>query len=53
MNTEQQRYERFAELRAIYQEDTFDEIMERIYEEEIDAATRAHDEMLDSMGVGL
>ena len=38
----EERFERFAQLRAAYPEADFDEIMERIGEEEIEADERAH-----------
>lgn len=45
----EERYERFAVLRAQYPKADFEEVMDRIREEEDEAAERAHFEMLDSI----
>lgn len=37
MDRTEQRYERFAQLRAAYPEAEFDEIMLRIHDEEVEA----------------
>jgi hypothetical protein len=46
MDRTEQRFERFAEIRAGNPNASFDEIMERIGEEETEADERAHYRML-------
>ena len=48
MDRLQQRFERFAQLRAAYPDISYDEIMGRICEEEIDADEVAHLRMVDA-----